>query len=274
MNLPDGFQLSQASLQALMDCPRRFYLRYILRLPWPAIETEPFLKQEEHARQGRQFHLMIQQHLLGVPASLLTPQAETPDLGRWWQNYLQHKPEDLPAERFAELQLSAPLQGIRLVAKYDMLAAAPGERFVIVDWKTSHHVPRRDWLMDRMQTRVYRYLLVRSGQRYNQGHPIRPEQVEMRYWFAEEPLNPTALPYHQMQYEHDEAFFEEKIVELHQREEGDFALTEDKKRCRFCRYRSLCDRGVEAGGAEPGDMEFELDGSFELDFDDLPEVAL
>jgi hypothetical protein len=48
--------LSQSSLQDYNDCPRRFELRYLQRLAYPAIETEPALENEKHQREGEFFH--------------------------------------------------------------------------------------------------------------------------------------------------------------------------------------------------------------------------
>ena len=44
--LPGSFIFSQSSLQYYFDCPRRFQLRYIEHLAWPAVETEPVLENE------------------------------------------------------------------------------------------------------------------------------------------------------------------------------------------------------------------------------------
>ena len=54
----------------------------------------------------------------------------------------------------------------------------------------------------------------------------------------------------------------------------DFLRTADLARCRFCVYRSHCERGVEAGSLEEFDrLELELDDPDRLiDFDDLPEI--
>ncbi|MCZ7553427.1 MAG: PD-(D/E)XK nuclease family protein [Anaerolineales bacterium] len=41
LRLPEGFHFSQTNLQDYRECPRRFKLRYMLGLAWPAIESEP-----------------------------------------------------------------------------------------------------------------------------------------------------------------------------------------------------------------------------------------
>jgi hypothetical protein len=47
--------LSQSSLQDYNDCPRRFELRYLQQLAYPAIETEPALENEKHQRKANIF---------------------------------------------------------------------------------------------------------------------------------------------------------------------------------------------------------------------------
>jgi hypothetical protein len=63
MTLPEGFQFSQASLQDYVDCPRRFQLRYLVNLDWPAVEAEPVLKHERHMERAGLFHQMVHQLL-------------------------------------------------------------------------------------------------------------------------------------------------------------------------------------------------------------------
>ena len=64
MRLIENFQFSQANLQDFVDCRRRFQLRYLQHIAWPAIESEPVLENERFLQQGARFHRMIQQHLL------------------------------------------------------------------------------------------------------------------------------------------------------------------------------------------------------------------
>ncbi|MEW5828170.1 MAG: PD-(D/E)XK nuclease family protein, partial [Chloroflexota bacterium] len=89
---PDLLTYSQSSLQDYADCPRRFQLRYLDRLKWPGVETEPALENEMRQLEGQVFHRLVQQHLVGIPAGRLEKLANTPNLSRWWDNYLQHRP--------------------------------------------------------------------------------------------------------------------------------------------------------------------------------------
>ena len=45
-SLPEGFRFSQSSLQDYVDCRRRFQLRYLQNLAWPALQSEPALENE------------------------------------------------------------------------------------------------------------------------------------------------------------------------------------------------------------------------------------
>ena len=175
MSLPERFRFSQASLQDYVDCRRRFELRYLERLAWPALETEPVLEHERRMKMGAQFHALIQQHVAGVPADRIEASIRDAELLGWWQSYLAHPVPDLPPYRRAEVTLTAPLAGSRLTAKFDLLAYEPGGRILIVDWKTGQGAPSRNRLAARLQTRVYRYVAVEAGTAINGGVPVDPE---------------------------------------------------------------------------------------------------
>jgi len=277
MIFSEDFQFSQASLQDYVDCPRRFELRYVRGVAWPAIEAEPFLEHEQHLQQGQAFHRMVQQHLLGIPEERLTRLVGNDDkLGQWWQNYLDAQPAALEGERYPEVTLSSALAGYRLVAKYDVVVATPDGKGIIFDWKTGKYQPRRKTLFDRLQTRVYRWLLVSAGQHLNGDRPFRPGDIEMRYWFANFPDQPELFPYDVTAYEADGDYLMALIAEILDcsREEM-FPLTDDvKKQCTYCPYRSLCERGETAGVFEEAAPEVEAEAldAFDLDFDQIAEI--
>jgi len=257
-----------------VDCPRRFQLRYLQRLAWPAVEVEPALENERHLQQGTAFHRLAHQHVLGIAPERLSSAVTDADLRRWWHNYLEHGPEDLPESRYPEVVLSAPVGGYRLIAKYDLIAVDAGRRSVIVDWKTSRKRPRRRWLAERLQTRVYPYLLVRAGGHLNAGQTLEAEQVEMVYWFANFPEEPARFVYDTAQYEADEAYLTSLVGQVANLSNSFYPLTTQKRHCKYCRYRSLCQRGVRAGALDEIEDELELDEGFDisLDFEQIAEI--
>ncbi len=295
MTLPADFQFSQGSLQDYVDCPRRFQLRYIQRLAWPAVEAEPALENERHLQQGAAFHRLVHQHVLGLSPERLSSMVTDKDLSRWWHNYLESAPANLGELRYPEVVLSAPVSGHRLVAKYDLITLAgssglgrrplPIEKAVILEWKTSRKRPRRKWLAKRLQSRVYPYLLVRAGSHLshlNEGQPFQPEQVEMVYWFANFPKDPERFLCDAAQYDADGAYLASLVEEIKELVlslskglgDEDFALTAQERRCRYCPYRSLCRRGVRAGALDEAEDEPEWGDDFEiaLDFEQIAEI--
>ena len=264
MNLPADFQFSQSSLQDFADCPRRFYLKYVVGLQYPAPPSAPLRLFEQHMAQGDQFHRLVHQHLVKIPADLLAATIDDDRVEAWWANFLAYyQLNSLPTERKPEMTLSAPLVGRRLVAKYDLIAVEPGVRAVIVDWKTSLRRPKRETLARRLQTIVYPYLLVRAGAHLNGGQPVAPEMVTMIYWFAEFPDQPEVFTYSPDQFGSDSETLERLSADILSRvHEDGFPLTEDFHRCGFCTYRSLCGRGGKAGSFLDSDDEIDVDAGF------------
>lgn len=273
MNLPEDFVFSQSSLQDYADCARRFELKYILNQRWPAPEVDDMLEFERLMEQGQRFHHLVHQHLVGIPPERLRERIEDNDVRRWFDAYLKNGLTGVPASRHPETTLSVPLGDHLLLAKFDLLAVEPGGRALIVDWKTSRRVATSEVLLRRLQTIVYRYVLARGGDYLNGGVPIPPEQIEMVYWYADHDGETRRLPYDAAQLAADEAYLTRLVREIDTCQV--FPLTDDLRRCRYCVYRSLCDRGREAGALADWDAD-DLDDidltDFSLDFDQLAEI--
>jgi CRISPR/Cas system-associated exonuclease Cas4 (RecB family) len=268
--LPTPFTFSQSSLQDYADCARRFQLRYLEQLSWPAVETEPVVDNERRQQEGQLFHRLVQQHQLGLPADKLARLANTPDLERWWKNYLSTDFNINGYAKYTELSLSAPLGEHRLLAKYDLVAVKPGERAIIFDWKTSLKRPRDEWMAARWQTRVYRAMLVQASAHLNDGQPFAPQQVEMVYWYADFPSEPARFKYTTAQFKRDWSAIEKVAKEIASSEE--FPLTDDIKTCRFCVYRSYCDRGTQAGALDEAEAESQAESAFDVNFEQIGEI--
>jgi hypothetical protein len=312
MPLPRSFRFSATSLQDYVDCVRRFQLRYLLQVAWPAPEAEPISEQERHARLARDFHRLVHQHLLGLPADTLSASVHDPDLERWWQAYLAYVPTFDDARVMPEVGLSIPLSGYRVVAQYDAVVvrdqrdAERGESaeagsadespLLIVDWKTYRKRPSSDWLASRLQTRVYPLILVQAGASLIDHTRVEPGDVEMCYWLAEYPDTPERFPYDAATYQADLELLSALITEIDERiksgrhETGTgsasathdiWPLTGELRRCRFCNYRSLCGRGSVAGpvvdnieGDDPVHLTAdEIGPDFDLDWGQVQEIA-
>ncbi|QRN84068.1 PD-(D/E)XK nuclease family protein [Chloroflexota bacterium] len=278
MNMPETFDFTQSNLQDYIDCPYRFNLRYIQHAKWPALIVDDALEFEQRGQTGGRFHRLIQQYLLGIPEERLTDQVAadpSPEMMFWWEDFLQFVPPLLEGTRYVETILSTGLAGHRVVAKFDLVLVQSSGKLVIFDWKTSRRQPKQKWLEERIQTRLYRFLLAQSGCVLNGGEETPPEQIEMNYWFTSQPELPISLPYSQGQYEQDLAFFTNLIREIAELPDNGFLRTADLTKCRYCVYRSHCDRGTVAGNLDEFE-DFELttvENDDELDFDQIEEIA-
>jgi CRISPR/Cas system-associated exonuclease Cas4 (RecB family) len=268
-----SFQLttfSQSSLQDYVDCARRFQLRYLERLSYPAVESEPSLENEKHQQEGEYFHRLLQQYLIGIPDEQVSKLANTPNLQRWWDNWKDFRNLQDFRSLYPEVTLSAPLGNFRLLAKYDLITINDGKA-IIYDWKTYRKRPRNEWLAARMQTRVYRALLVNAGAHLNNGQPFEPEQIEMIYWFADFPNEPARFPYSAAHYTRDWDTFTKLVGEI--TSASSYPLTDDRQKCAYCTYRSYCERGIRAGDADQAETEMEAEELFDVNFEQIGEIA-
>lgn len=286
LQLPTGFAFSQSSLQAFEDCPRRFWLTYVQQLPWPALEVSPIQEHERLMRLGEAFHRLVERREIGMDGDLLAANLDRP-LADWFNAYLRHRPTDLPSE-FVEVEkvlaITETTQStFRLAAKYDLIAAEPNGRVVIVDWKTARRRTDPATLRRRIQSWIYPFILVEASATLPSG-PVRPEQVEMRYWFTAAPAQPIIFRYDAAQHQENRQklnYLLEKILSGSGEQQFPKIADTDlnrKRFCNYCIYRSRCNRGIFAGDLEElmDDESFfavDLDKALEFTLDDVGELA-
>jgi CRISPR/Cas system-associated exonuclease Cas4 (RecB family) len=244
-------------------------------LSYPAIEAEPALENEKHQKEGEYFHRLVQQYLVGIPVEQVGKLANTENLQRWWSNFLDLRGLKDLGDLYPEISLSAPLGSFRLVAKYDLIAVGQ-DKVTIYDWKTYRKRPKNEWLHVRWQTRVYRALLAQAGAQFNNGKPFAPEQIEMIYWFADFPNEPARFPYKADQYKRDwDALTKiaDEITNASTTLSTNFPKTDEVSKCSYCPYRSFCNRGVRAGDAADAELETEAEELFDINFEQIGEIA-
>jgi CRISPR/Cas system-associated exonuclease Cas4 (RecB family) len=282
MSLPERFVFSQSSLQDYVDCQRRFQLRYLLHQQWPAVEAEPYLENERRIDLGSTFHKVVHQYLVGVPESDITRSVASDEiLFSWWNNYQHsikagviHSLQIDSSQHVEELTLYTEVGKFHLIAKFDLLIHQPEGKWTILDWKTSENRPKRKWLADRWQTHVYPYVLTKAGASLANNHSIDPNEVEMIYWFTNYPEQPERFSYSLASFTEDERMLSSLIATIHEKGEGIYPLTPDTRRCLFCTYRSLCNRGVEAGDIQHLEewLESEPPDEVKIDLDQIEEI--
>lgn len=253
--------LSRYKLAAFLACPRRFELRYLQQLPWPAVPQPE--EDEERTTLGRQFHQLLQRHFMGLAVD--TAAIGNARLRRWWDLFRQNQPTVPDGRILTEATLTIPIGQHFLHGRFDLVVIGEeGERpFAhVFDWKTGkaqdEATLRRDW-----QTRLYLALLAEGGGAlWGEGTPpgLDPAAVRITYWYVAEPDRPRTLLYSEA--EHRQNWQELTAVvgqiEAHL-ESGVWPLTDDLTQCRWCSYQIYCGRGEgETAAAEPDESEEEL----------------
>lgn len=181
---PHTLRLSQGHLALLATCPRKFQQVVLEQLSTP---DEP--DQQERLNQGAQFHLLLQQWLLGLP---ITPfiQAD-PMLQGWFETFKAAAPTilnqaDATAQRETESDRTLEFQGYLLTVRYDLLLLS--EAYArILDWKTYPRPQNSKWLEQHWQTRLYPFVLAETGS-------YQPEHISMIYWFFQGQTQETNSP--------------------------------------------------------------------------------
>ena len=93
----------------------------------------------------------------------------------------------------------------------------------------------------------------------------------MVYWFSNFPNQPARFAYSKSKSERDWAVIEKIVSEISSTKE--FPMSEDEHPCKFCAYRSYCDRGKKAGEWDDFDGEINAEESFEINFEQIGEIA-
>jgi hypothetical protein len=259
MLLSDNFIFNQNSLQNYIDCKRRFYLKEIIKLQWPALESEPTRVQDERTALGAAFHLLCNQYFCGVPETAIRESINSREALQWWDAFislgLKPAPHLLP-----EKAITVPFMDYRLTVHYDLLITNQSGRYFIYDWKTNLKQPQRTTLAKRMQTIIYPMVLQLFCESNTPGNS-QPENISMIYWYPGFPEHPIEFQYDQATYTSQKSDLANLITEITRNEKEDFSMTEKISHCLFCQYRSFCSRGEKAGEFSEETSDFSIDNA-------------
>ncbi len=268
--MTESLTLAQQHLYTFQTCRRRFYLRYLVRLPWP--EAPLGLAQEEAYDRGRRFHRWIERRMLGLP--VMDESEHDPVLTGWWGVFQRHAPPLPDGRRFVETSLTVPIgpEGRhRLTGRFDLLIVTdePDPAARLFDWKTGEprELPRlrRAW-----QTRVYLFVLAEGGRALAPDAPaaFAPERLSITYWYVEDPTWPRVVAYDAAAHRGNRAELEAIVAEIDaELTRNEWAKTDDWNECRHCAYRAHCGRQAAGKGALD-------DTADELDEDELDDLWL
>lgn len=269
--MTESLTLAQQHLYTFQACQRRFYLRFLARVPWP--EAPLGLEQEMAYERGRRFHRWIERRFLGLP---ITDEADTDPLLRgWWATFQQQAPPLPDGRRFVETSLTVPIgpeDRHRLTGRFDLLivsdGADRGPAAALFDWKTGE--PRAiERLRRAWQTRVYLFVLAEGGVALVPQEPaaFSPGRLSFTYWYVEDPARPRVIAYDETLHRHNRIELEAIVADIdRQLIANEWPLTNDWAECRHCPYRAYCGRQaagdahtdfLEEDDPEPDDMWLE-----------------
>ncbi len=275
MPLAVSFIFSANNLQDYLDCPRRFELRYILKQNWPAITSQPVMNMEKRMLMGNRFHLVAHQYLLGISAETLRDTIDDPDLGIWFVRFQEYINQYLSFNYFCEFSVIMPFEGYRLMAVFDFITYMNTTKIRICDWKTTSLMPSKEKYLQSVQTSLYTFLAYETRVNiFSQSSESQYQDLAMEYWFPNFPEIKIIHDHSAAIHENSRAMLSSLVSEISQIEQGDFKKTSNEKKCAFCQYRSLCERGIQAGANEEAENGTDSDWiPDDLNFDQIDEIA-
>ena len=253
--MPSNFVFSQSSLQTFDYCPRRFYLRYLKKLVWPAQMVSEH-NQTKDRDAGVRFHQLIHQYFIGIELETLQKIANYDSDSRmadWFKNFLQSPYANLPGSLYPEQSFQTEIAGYQLIAKVDLLQIHDNQ-IKIYDWKTSQKLPKASSLLKQAQSKVYPLVISRA---------IAPksQKLSLIYWEANLPDQTIGLESTEADWQKFENEISKQILEISNLKEEEFVMTDDRQKCGWCEYRSFCHRAV---SAEPPDGAYDLENFDEI----------
>jgi hypothetical protein len=96
----------------------------------------------------------------------------------------------------------------------------------------------------------------------------------MVYWYGEYPESPIRFPYSLDKFRKDQEYLQDLIETIQGLPEDQFFLTTNDRQCTYCVYRSLCNRGRQAGSLEDWEIDLEtgVDSQIIIDFEQIAEI--
>ncbi|MFQ5399148.1 MAG: PD-(D/E)XK nuclease family protein [Anaerolineae bacterium] len=241
--------LSVGKLATFLACRRRFQLRTLAHLPWPASPLDE--TAEAAVARGRHFHQLIERHFLGLELFLET--IADAQLGRWWRLFQESGPPLPDGRPLPEVQLTLPIGRHLLTGRFDLVVLGTDETTGaatahIFDWKTGRALDETA-LKQEWQTRLYLAMLTEGGGALlgQMGIRFNPDNVAITYWYVTQPEAPRTIRYSQPRHAQNWAEIEALVAEIDKALDGDtWPMTEDWSQCRACAYQAHCQR-QEAG---------------------------
>ncbi len=236
--MEEPLTLSRTRIADFLVCRRRFQLRYLTKIPWPATRRD---SDTERSRQlGERFHKVLQRHFLALPVG---DEVESePLLKYWWRLFRSYEPRIPDGRRLPELSLTVPIGRHGLTGRFDLVIVSE-QRITIFDWKTFGKARTEEALRRDLQSKIYLALAAESGNLINDN--MRPEEIILIYWFATDPPVERSLDYSQREHTSNWRNMTSIVDEIDDQlsTAGTWPLTDNLEECDRCAFQIYCGRG-------------------------------
>jgi len=262
----DELYFSQLALAIYDKCALRFRRRYIDGLFWPQNwggDTE----QRELIEKGKLFHRLARRYY--SRGEVLTEGVLSDDLKTWFERLREFRSFNEKDGFYPEYELRLNKDGVKLLAKFDLLYLDRSEnRMIIYDWKTNKKpFPDRTDFEMLIQTKVYLNVLAEAGRQSFSLDKLTPASISLVYWNPRFPGDIKTVKYSQRKYHRDKQFLSDKIQEIKALAYDDFKAVNKDEICRYCEYRPIC------FGKKPELIELdEEDIELNLDWETIDEI--
>ncbi|MBW4433208.1 MAG: PD-(D/E)XK nuclease family protein [Pelatocladus maniniholoensis HA4357-MV3] len=175
-------------LPQLLEKDTQKFQQYFIEQRFPPHYSKSITQQN----LGEQFHLLMQQLMMGLPVEplLLT----YPDMAHWVKQL--HPIINIPAQKkLCNINKQMLIAEWRLVAHYDLLIEWE-QKTIVVDWTTERHIPQPEKLEDSWKTQLRLFLLTETQE-------IPPQYISIIYCFVNEDEFPTIYQFNYNQERHD-----------------------------------------------------------------------
>ena len=272
---PLTLEFSQTSLQDFLDCPRRFELSVLQEMRWPAAHSAPLLKFEELTEIGSKFHHLCHQFFLGIDPDLLSSSLINPEISELWDSFLPYGKSLQHLPGYYEQILRIPFENHFLVAKFDLIVQQGDNDYLIIDWKTASKKPSKSILANRVQTFLYPYIFQGAGGELFGAEKISPTEITLQYWYPLAGIPEEVFPYSDATHQEVTQNISDLIQQIYELIDADkpFPLTNDRQHCKYCIYRSYCERGHLTSSVPAGtELEQEDLSNVHFDLDLIKEI--
>ncbi|NLJ84690.1 MAG: PD-(D/E)XK nuclease family protein [Halanaerobiaceae bacterium] len=252
----DDLYFSQLALRYFEKCHLKFRRRYLDGLFW-AGDWGGNIELKELLERGKLFHQLAWRYYSTGEA--MEQELLSGDLKDWFENLKEFRPYNPEDSFYPEYELRVNKEGIKLVAKFDLIYIDEKKRKIIIyDWKTD----RKPFAADidyryNLQSRVYLYVLQEALDRFLPQENLEPVLI---YWNPRFPQEQKTVFYSKKRFMEDKLYLQEKIGEIKGLSYEEFRAVDDERICMYCEYRSICFQ------KKPLLLEIEED-DFDLDLD-------